>query len=36
MIPSDGSYGDSVYFSILDDEWPEVKRRLEERLAEGG
>jgi N-acetyltransferase len=36
MIASDGSYRDSVYFSILDDEWPEVKRRLEERLATGG
>ena len=35
MINADGSYRDSVYFSILDDEWPEVKRRLEERLAQG-
>jgi hypothetical protein len=35
MIASDGSYRDSVYFSILDDEWPAVKRRLEERLAKG-
>jgi RimJ/RimL family protein N-acetyltransferase len=35
LIQADGSYRDSVYFSILDDEWPEVKRRLEERLATG-
>ena len=35
IIRSDGSYSNSVYFSILDDEWPEVKRRLEERLAKG-
>lgn len=32
MIQPDGSYRDSVYFSILDDEWPQVKRQLEERL----
>lgn len=25
----------SVYYSILDDEWPQVKTRLETRLAEG-
>lgn len=35
MIQPDGSYRDSVYFSILDDEWPGVKRRLEARLARG-
>jgi len=28
----DGTFRDSVYFSILDREWPEVKRRLEEKL----
>jgi RimJ/RimL family protein N-acetyltransferase len=33
MIQPDGSYRDSVYFSILDDEWPDVKQRLEARLA---
>jgi RimJ/RimL family protein N-acetyltransferase len=33
MIAHDGSYRDSVYFSILDDEWPAVKRLLEERLG---
>jgi N-acetyltransferase len=33
LIAHDGSYHDSVYFSILDDEWPDLRRRLEERLA---
>jgi N-acetyltransferase len=28
-----GRIRDSVYFSILDDEWPAVKARLEEKLA---
>ena len=28
----DGSFRDVVYLSILDDEWPEVKQRLESRL----
>jgi RimJ/RimL family protein N-acetyltransferase len=32
MINADGSYRDSVFFSVLDEEWPEVKRRLEEKL----
>jgi len=31
-ILSDGEYRDSVYFSILDSEWPKVKERLEEML----
>jgi RimJ/RimL family protein N-acetyltransferase len=31
----DGFIRDTVYFSILDDEWPAVKARLEERLARG-
>ena len=30
-----GRIRDSVYFSILDSEWPEVKARLEERLIAG-
>jgi RimJ/RimL family protein N-acetyltransferase len=30
----DGTLRDSAYFSILDREWPGVKRRLEQRLAE--
>lgn len=29
MINSDGSFRDTVYFSILDREWPAVKERLE-------
>jgi N-acetyltransferase len=29
----DGRQRDSVYFSILDTEWPEVKTRLENKLA---
>ena len=31
-----GYQRDTVYYSILDDEWPEVKARLARRLAEGG
>jgi len=34
MLTWDGRQRDSVYFSILDTEWPEVKARLEQRLAE--
>ena len=32
MIQPDGSIRDSVYFSILDDEWPSLKPRLERLL----
>ena len=32
MVQADGSIRDSVYFSILDDEWPNVKARLEAML----
>lgn len=32
MINADGSSRDSVYFSILDGEWPAVKERLNEML----
>jgi RimJ/RimL family protein N-acetyltransferase len=32
-VASDGSTGDTAYFSILDDEWPAVRARLQERLA---
>jgi N-acetyltransferase len=31
----DGFLRDTVYYSILSDEWPAVKARLEERLARG-
>lgn len=33
MIQPDGSYRDTIYFSILDDEWPDVKAKLEAFLA---
>jgi hypothetical protein len=33
MITASGRHRDSVYFSILDAEWPAVKRRLEARLV---
>jgi N-acetyltransferase len=32
MITHEGRYRHSVYFSVIDSEWLEVKRRLEERL----
>ena len=32
MINGDGSSRDSVFYSILEDEWPGVKAGLEERL----
>jgi RimJ/RimL family protein N-acetyltransferase len=33
MLVRDGVVRDSAYYSIIDSEWPEVKSRLEERLA---
>ena len=33
MITESGRFRDTVYFSILDREWPMLKRRLKERLA---
>jgi N-acetyltransferase len=33
LICESGRVRDTVYFSILDTEWPEKKRRLEERLT---
>jgi RimJ/RimL family protein N-acetyltransferase len=36
MIQEDGSSRDSVYFSIVDDDWPAVKARLEAQLARNG
>jgi len=32
MITSTGRFRHTVYFSILDSEWPEVKSRLQARL----
>jgi N-acetyltransferase len=34
MITESGRWRDSVYYSILDTEWPAVKQRLEEKLAQ--
>ena len=36
MIHADGSYRDSVYFSVIESEWPGVKAALEARLAPPG
>lgn len=33
---ADGSVRDTVAFSIIESEWPAVKRNLQERLAQGG
>lgn len=33
MVLPDGHVRDTVYFSIIREEWPDVKARLEERLA---
>jgi len=33
MTTSTGRVRHSVYFSIIDDEWPEIKKRLEEKLS---
>jgi hypothetical protein len=35
MILWSGRVRDTVYFSILDAEWPSVKAKLEARLARG-
>lgn len=36
MITSTGRIRDSVYFSVIDSEWPQVKARLEEKLKRTG
>ena len=36
MIQEDGSNRDTVYFSIVDDEWPAVKARLESAFERSG
>jgi RimJ/RimL family protein N-acetyltransferase len=33
MVLGDGSIRDTVYFSIIDDEWPAVKKSLEAKLG---
>ena len=35
MITRAGRYRHTVYFSVIDSEWPEVKKQLEEKLARG-
>lgn len=35
MVVADGRLRDTVYYSILRDEWPEVRQRLFDRLARG-
>jgi hypothetical protein len=35
MIVHNGRFRHSVYFSIIDSEWPEVKQRLSAFLAGG-
>ena len=32
-INADGSSRDTIYYSIVDDEWPEVEKRLEKMMA---
>ena len=34
VIRADGSYRDSVYYSIIDTDWPAVKAHLEQLLAQ--
>jgi N-acetyltransferase len=36
MVTASGRLRHSVYFSVIDSEWPMIKRRLETRLAGGG
>lgn len=33
LLYRDGSFRDLVYLSIIEDEWPAIRRRLEDRLA---
>jgi N-acetyltransferase len=33
MVVRDGGARDSAYYSVIDDDWPEVKAQLERRLA---
>jgi RimJ/RimL family protein N-acetyltransferase len=36
MVTASGRIRDSVYFSVIREEWPGVRRRLEDRLARHG
>ena len=33
MLTRGGFHRDSVYYAIVDDDWPDVRRRLQEMLA---
>ena len=33
MLVRDGERRDSAWYSVIDDEWPEVRERLRERIA---
>ncbi len=35
MLRADGSWRDTVYYSILDSEWPDVRSRLQDMLRRG-
>jgi RimJ/RimL family protein N-acetyltransferase len=35
MINPDGSFRDTVYYSVIAEEWPQVKARLERMLERG-
>jgi RimJ/RimL family protein N-acetyltransferase len=34
MLVRDGENRDSAWYSVTDEEWPTVRMRIEERLAE--
>ena len=34
MLNEDGSVRDNIWFSVIDDEWPAMKARLEDKLAQ--
>ena len=36
LLNENGTWRDSAYYSVLDDEWPAVKQRLEGMLAKAG
>jgi hypothetical protein len=33
MLVRDGESRDSAWYAVIDDDWPDVKRNLERRLA---
>lgn len=35
MLYADGRNRDNVYFSVIDDDWPDVRVRLEGKLGYG-